>query len=358
MSKRLLSIILFLSLSLFLVMPVYAAEPPAFEKTTNVFPGDLDYRNSLIDWNGYNLDFAIIKDMAGGLDPATFGLLVYINGVLDFTRSTWTKLNNDPQDFQYYLNLSTSELTKIKTILFDRDATSTITNRTTLQFVTYNQQTTQGFTVYFRLSFKSLLNINFNGFYISDRLNQSAPGVISYFQKGIWLRDKEGNTIINSIVDNETTQPIGATAQQYAYYQFNQKFTNVKELDVIYQYSANNYNPTPEIYYFISEIGLFADAQVILPDLDVDTDFQIYVPTICGAFDLGCVSRNLIGEFSNNIYKRLGAENIASGIMNIYDTLFYPVYIVDAAAWQNGIISIYAIIGIGVLYLIVKRVLS
>jgi hypothetical protein len=66
----------------------------------------------------------------------------------------------------------------------------------------------------------------------------------------------------------------------------------------------------------------------------------------------------MIGEFSNNIYNKLGAESIASGVMSVYDTVFYPVYIINNTSWQNGILSIYTILSIGVLYLIVKRVLS
>jgi hypothetical protein len=111
-------------------------------------------------------------------------------------------------------------------------------------------------------------------------------------------------------------------------------------------------------YFTIHQIGLFATIQTILPNLDIDTDFQIFTPTLCGVAGLGCELKNLIGEFSNAIYKQLGAEGIALGIMNIYDVIFYPVYIIADPAWQSSILLMYAILTVGLILLIVKRVVG
>lgn len=364
MSKKLFGIILFLSLSLFLVMPVNAAEPPQFTKNIDVYPGDLDYRNTLVDWNGYNIDIVLYWNKQGGLLPDTLGFLCVLSGttIINKSTSSWVDIG----DSIFQLNLNTTEKNQIKGIMFSRQE---IDN----SFCYFSSRTIDfdPFLLEIRLEFNSLLNIDFNSIYVKDFLRQARTGLLSGFAKTLDLVGQE-NTIGGGkadfiikrfTLDNETTQPIttGVVTPiiQRANYNFINKYTGVKKIYYNVVISANAYDPADSfMQYGIYQLGFFATTQTILPDLDVDTDFQIYEPTICGAFDLGCVSRNLIGEFSNNIYKRLGAENIASGIMNIYDTLFYPVYIVDAAAWQNGIISIYAIIGIGVLYLIVKRVLS
>jgi hypothetical protein len=329
MIKKYLGLVLFLSLSLFLVMPVYAAEPDPFEKITDVYPGDLDYRNSLIDWNGYNLDFDIYWNKQGGLPPDIHRLFVYENETIIYTLSNW---DYDAGLDLYKLRLNAEQRAK---------------------------------------TFKTLLNINLGSIYIADSLNQSHVGLISAFAITIdiiGIENAIGGGQATFIMDRltletETTHPIGtgsiAAGRQLAQYNFINKYTNVHALYYNFVISANSYVPdTARTEYYIYQLGFFADSQVILPDLNVDTDFQIYEPTTCGAIDLGCVSRNLIGEFSNNIYKRLGAENMASGVMSIYDTIFYPVYIVNNVAWQNGILSIYAIVSLGVLYLIVKRVLS
>lgn len=368
MSKRFLTIILFLSLSLFLVMPVHAADAPPFEKTTDVYPGDLDYRNSLVDWNGYNIDLVMYWNKAGGLPPDSVAFYTYINNQISIATDNWVNIG----DSIFQLNLSNSQKTEIKNILFSR--TYNPNNYIRIRF-TQKDFNLSGFLFEFRVTFSSLLNINLGSVFIMDMIRQESAGMISYFNKSVDIVGIENTigggqaTFIQAQVqiDNETTQAISTsvyptpgtdTQRQFANYNFISKYTNVHQLNYNFVISLNNYDPRPRGNYYIFQLGFFADTQVILPDLDVDTDFQIYAPTTCGAFDLGCVSRNLIGEFSNNIYNRLGAENIASGIMNIYDTIFYPVYIIDAAAWQNGIISIYAIIGIGVLYLIVKRVLG
>lgn len=369
MIKKYLIMVLFLSLSLFLIMPVHAADPGTFTKETDIYPNDLDYRNSLVDWNGYNMEIDIIKDTAGGLDPQITQVVLRINGSDVYTLSTWDKLYpSDPQDYQYKLRMTSQQKTDFLKLLFDRKAenmnvVSALQNYVFV-YTRNNPNNLNAFALYFRIYFTSLLNINFQSFYISDSLSQNYTGVLSTFNKGIMFKDVNGDLIENITVDTQATQPVNTstgltpTVMQRANYNFTNRITNIKSIDLVYQISANAYDPRPQLAYYINEIGFFASAQVILPDLDVDTDFQIYAPTICGSFDFGCVARNLIGEFSNNIYKRLGAEDLASGVMGIYDTIFYPVYIIDNTAWQNGILSIYAIISLGVLYLIVKRVLQ
>jgi len=368
MIKKVLSLmILFLMISFF-VSPVYATDPGTFTKVTGKYPNDIDYRNSLVDWNGYNLDFDIIKDTAGGLDPLNTNIYLIINGVNQFNLQTWDKLYpNDPQDYQYKLRITNTQKQLILRVLFDRKAdTYTLTTGDYLGVYPRNHAgDLNAFAFYFRIYFSGFLDINFGSVYISDNLIQSNTGVINNFSKGVWIRDKNMETIDNFEIDNETTQPIKTgyggditTTSQRAIYNFTNRITNVKSVDLIFQISANPYDPRPEITYFINEIGFFASEQVVLPDYNVDTDFQIYEPTICALLDIACISRNMIGEFSNNIYNKLGAESIASGVMSVYDTVFYPVYIINNTSWQNGILSIYAILSIGVLYLIVKRVLS
>lgn len=344
MSKRLLSIILFLSLSLFLVMPVYAADE--FTKTTGVEIESLDYRNSLIDWSGFNIEIDIIWDKRGGASPTSAFAALYVDFSLSFILTTWEY--NAEEDI-YYLLMSSSQQQQIKSVLFGRY----YSDNTFLMLGADQQMPYYFFEV--RIRFKSLLNINFKSMYIADRLGGNNEQYTNEIYKVVSL-ESDNLLVAGILIDNTNTQ--GWNVTQKAQYNFVNKYTNIEQIYLSYVHSKETSPIDVYTAAFIHQIGIFADSQVILPDLDIDTDFQIYEPTICGAFDLGCVSRNLIGEFSNNIYKRLGAENIASGIMNIYDTIFYPVYIIDDASWQNGIISIYAIIGIGVLYLIVKRVLG
>ena len=343
MIKRLLGIILFLSLSLFLVMPVYAADE--FTKTTPVETGALDYRNSLIDWSGYNVDIDIIWDQRSGNLPNTFNLGVWVSG-WQFFASTW-----DCVDYICELVLTPTQKQLVKNVIFSREYNED------RYIVMFGPEQTGGYFAEFRIKFKSLLQINFKSVYIIDSYysNISLTDIDSWY-KTIVFEDSQDNLLGGIVLDNETTQSYGDI--QKAQYNFNNKYTNIKAIYLNYWNTKETTAYNSSIYNIIYQVALFADSQVILPNLDIDTDFQIYEPTICGAIDLGCVSRNLIGEFSNNIYKRLGAENMASGVMEIYDTIFYPVYIIDAVAWQNGIIAIYGFLSIGVLYLIVKRVLS
>lgn len=356
MIKKTIGIITLLFLSVFLIMPVYAAEPPAFEKTTDVFVGDLDYRNSLVDWNGYNVDIVLYWNKAGGLPPSFIDVSVVKLGTTLFTVNTWDNIG----DSIFKLRLTTAQENQLKGVLFSR-----IYEINSYVYLFGRTITTAAFLMEIRIEFKSLLNINLSSIYVSDALVQSHIGLLSGFAKTVDLIGIEDATegsndfVMQRItLDTQATQPIGTSSLvwQRANYNFINKYTNVKKIYFNAVLSANSYDPaTASLTYYINQLGFFADSQTILPDLSIDTDFQIYAPTTCGAIDIACVSRNLIGEFSNNIYKRFGADTIASGVMDIYDTIFYPVYMIDNSAWQNGVISIYGIVVLGVLYLLLKR---
>jgi hypothetical protein len=361
MIKRLIGIITFFALSLFLIMPVYSAEPDPFEKTIDVYPGDLDYRNSLVDWNGYNLDLTIYWTKQGGLPPDSARIIVYENNVEVINIGTW--IYNSDIDM-YYLSMSNTTKNTILRVIYSR--TVNIQNYVRILARTTD---TDAFLFETRLTFKSLMNINLGSIYIADMLYQSNSGLISGYQSNIDIIGIENVigggqaefTMARLVLETESTRPIAtegvALTKQYANYNFITKYTNVHALNFNLVISANSYDPsTANVSYFIYQLGFFADSQVILPELDIDTDFQIYVPTICGILDLACISRNLIGELSNTVYNRLGADSIASGIMAIYDTIFYPVYIIDNSAYQNAILSIYGMLVIGLLIIIIKRV--
>lgn len=357
MIKKLLISALFLLLSLFLIVPVHAAEPPAFQKTTDVFVGDLDYRNSLVDWNGYNIDIVLYWSKQGGLPPSFIDVSVVKLGSALFTVNTWDSIG----DSIFQLRLTNTQKNQLKGVLFSR-----IYEINSYVQIFTRTITTAAFLMEVRVEFKSLLNINLGSIYVSDSLFQSHTGLLNGFSKTVDIVGVEDTTgspvdfVMQRItLDTELTQPISSPSGlvwQRANYNFITKYTNVGKLYYNVVMSANSYDPaTASLVYYLNQLGFFADSQVILPDLSIDTDFQIYEPTTCSAIDIACVSRNLIGEFSNNIYKRFGAETIASGVMDIYDTIFYPVYMIDNSAWQNGVISIYGIVVLGVLYLLLKR---
>lgn len=366
MIKKIFGITTLLFLSIFLIMPVYASDPGTYTKEIDIFPNDLDYRNSLVDWNGYNLSMEIIKDTAGGLDPQATHLYLRVDNVDVIILTTWDKLYpNDPQDYQYKLRMTSSQQQQILSLLFDRKAQDmdVQTGRNYIFIYTRNAVgNLNAFALYFRIYFTGLLDINFGSFYISDNVVQNYTGVLNNFTKGIMFKDKDGNILENITVDTSDTQNIATSssltprAQQRSIYNFTNRITNIKSIDLVYQLSANAYDPRPQLAYHINEIGFFASEQVILPNYDIDTDFQIYEPTVCGILDLACVSRNLIGELSNTVYNRLGADSIASSILDIYDTLFYPVYIIENSSWQNAILAIYIMLPIGIIVMIIKRV--
>lgn len=364
MIKKIFGITTLLFLSIFLIMPVYASEPNPFEKITDVYPGDLDYKNSLVDWNGYNLDLVMYWNKAGGLPPDRVTAFIYIDNVIVFQNGIWNNLG----DSLFQLNLSESQKTIIKNVIFSRTYNSQ--NYFRISF-TQEDLNTSNFLFEFRITFNSLLNINLGSVYIIDQVRQERTGMLNYFNKTVDIVGIENTigggaaTFIQEQIylDDETTQPIITSANttswtdnQLAQYNFIQKYTNVHALNFNFVVSMNEYDPRPRGNYYIHQLGFFADTQVILPDLDIDTDFQIYEPTICGILDLACVSRNLIGELSNTVYNRLGADNIASSILDIYDTLFYPVYIIENSAWQNAILAIYVMFPLGIIIMIIKRV--
>lgn len=361
MIKKIFGITTLLFLSIFLIMPVYALEPEQFEKITDVYPGDLDYRNSLVDWNGYNLDFNVYWSKQGGLALNLATMVVVENSVTFATLNTW--VYNSDLDL-YVLSMTSAQKAKILKILYSR----TYDSADFIGFVAGTVSTDQ-FLFETRLTFKSLLNINLGSVFVIDSVYQSHSGLLSAFQNNIDIIGIENAigggqaefNIARIKLDDELTHPIGTgsitAGRQFAQYNFISKFTNVHALNFNIVLSANSYDPpTANLQYYIYQLGFFADTQVILPDLNIDTDFQIYQPTICGILDLACVSRNLIGELSNTVYNRLGADSIASSIIDIYDTLFYPVYIIDNSAWQNAILAIYVMFPIGIIIMIIKRV--
>lgn len=342
MIKKLLGIITFFALSLFLIMPVYAADE--FTKTTGVEIESLDYRNSLIDWSGFNIEIDIIWDKRGGASPTSAFAALYVDSSLSFVLNTWEY--NAEEDI-YYLLMSSSQQQQIKSVLFGRY----YSDNTFLMLGADQQMPYYFFEV--RIRFKSLLNINFKSMYIADRLGGNNEQYTDDIYKVVSL-ESDNLLVAGILIDNTNTQ--GWNVTQKAQYNFVNKYTNIEQIYLSYVHTKLTSPIDVYTVAFIHQIGIFADSQVILPDLDIDTDFQIYEPTICGILDLACVSRNLIGELSNTVYNRLGADTIASGIMAVYDTIFYPVYIIDNAAYQNAILSIYAMLVIGIVILIVKRV--
>ena len=344
MIKRLFGIITFLALSLFLVMPVYAV--PQFTKTTAVEVEDLDFRNSIIDWNGKNVDINFIWDKRTGGTPANAWVEFYFNGSQAFLLNQW----NCDQENICTLVITESQKTGIKNIIFGRgyDSSSFL--------ILYGTEQNAFYFLNMAITFSTLLNVNLGSVHIIDAYDATSQDAISYWEKNIILGDKDFLPFASITLDNDTTQIFRDT--QKAQYSFVNKFTNVETVLLNYYQSKETTASPSHIVNIIWHIAFFADSQVIMPDTNVAVDFQIYAPTVCGILDLACVSRNLIGEFSNTIYNQLGAESMASGVMEIYDTLFAPVYIVNNAAWQNGILSIYLMLTIGVLYLIIKRVLT
>ena len=345
MIKRLFGIITFLALSLFLIMPVSAADE--FTKTTPVEIEDLDYRNSLVDWKGLNVEIEIYWDKRGGLSPDAAYIILYQNYVISVNVDVW---NYDAETEMYLAYLDETSKRNILSVLFSRSLN--------LGNVLILGGATQGEDYMFevRINFKSLLNTNFGSFYSIDRFTGTNEIDINYIDKIVNFGLKNGDLVGGILLDDMTGQ--GYNTTQQALYNFVDKYTNIKSIYLSYIQSKKDTGYLSGTSVFIYQLGFFADSQVILPELDIDADFQIYAPTICGILNLACVSRNLIGEFSNTLYKSLGAESMAGGVMDIYDTLFYPVYIINNAAWQNGILSIYLMLTIGVLYLIVKRVIT
>lgn len=356
MIKKVIGFVVLCFCALFFVVPVQAAEPSPFTKTTDVFPGDLDYRNSLVDWNGYNIDIVLYWSKQGGLPPSFIDVSVVKLGSTLFTVNTWDSIG----DSIFQLRLTNTQKNQLKGVLFSR-----IYEINSYMYMFGRTTNTNAFLMEIRVEFKSLLNINLGSVYVSDALFQSNSGLLSGFSKTLDIVGIEDTTespldfVMQRItLDTQATQPIGtgSLVWQRANYNFITKYTNVGKLYYNVVMSANSYDPpTAALTYYINQLGFFADTQVVLPNLNVDADFQIYQPTTCGFGDIACISRNLIGEFSNTIYNRLGADNIASGILEIYDTVFYPVYIIDNVAWQNSILAIYAMLSIGIIIIIVKR---
>lgn len=341
MIKKIFGITTLLFLSVFLIMPVYAADN--FTKTTGVDTESLDYKNSLIDWSGFNIDIDIIWDKRGGASPTNAFAALYINSDKIFETRTW---EYSAEEDIYYLFLNNTQKQQIKNVIFSRSYFDS-------NFLMLGAD--QQIPYYFfevRIKFKSLLNINFKSIYIADRLGGNNEQYTDDIYKVVSLESNE-LLVAGILIDDTNLQ--GWNITQKALYNFVDKYTNIEQIYLSYVHSKLTSPIDVYTVAFIHQIAIFADTQVILPDLDIDTDFQIYEPTICGAIDIACVSRNLIGEFSNNIYKRFGADTIASGVMDIYDTIFYPVYMIDNSAWQNGVISIYGIVVLGVLYLLLKR---
>lgn len=347
MIKKIFGIITFFALCLFLIMPVHAQEN-IFTKQTGVYTTDLDYRNSLIDWNGFNIEFNIFWDKRGGASPSN--PRVYVFDESDNILFTLTNFIYDDETEMFKLSMTTTQENIIKATLFDR--TTEQANRRI--YIDFTRIHTQFIFFEIRLRFKSLLNINFGSVYTDD--NWSGDAIIlpdSDFSKVITFY-KDDLAITGILLDDETTQIY--SNRQRALYNFSNTITNIDAIFLSYTLSKPTSVNPQNLGVTLREIGLFASSQVVLPDLDIDTDFQIYEPTICGLLDLACVSRNLIGELSNTVYNRLGADSIASSVLDIYDALFYPVYIIENTAWQNAILAIYIMLPIGIIVMLVKRV--
>ena len=341
--KKILSTIIIFLMVVFLASPVNAT--PLFTKTL-AYPEDLDYQNTLVDYNGYNVDFDIFWSKLSGSAPLYADFRCYKNGAYQFGSSTWEQIDIG----EYRLVLTLSQKADVKNILFSR----------VYEYNSYcqilGQNPTGTFVLETQIEFKTLLNVNIHSIYLADKYTASSVNVVDSFYKAINFYDKQDIVIASVLLDYETTQPFNQV--QNVVYVFANKYTAVQKIQLAYGMTIEAIYEDEYAYFTIHQIGLFATIQTILPNFDIDTDFQIFTPTLCGVAGLGCELKNLIGEFSNTIYKQLGAEGIALGIMNIYDVIFYPVYIIADLAWQSSILLIYAILTVGLILLIVKRVVG
>jgi hypothetical protein len=341
--KKILSTIIIFLMVVFLASPVNAT--PLFTKTP-AYPEDLDYQNTLVDYNGYNVDFEVIWSKLSGLAPLYADFTCYKNGAYQFGSSTWEQIDIG----KYRLSLTQSQKDIVKNILFSR----------LYEYNSYcqilGQNPTGTFVLETQVNFKTLLNVNLHSVYLADKYTASSSNVVTNFYKTINVYDKQDILIASILLDEKATQPFDQV--QNAVYVFSNKYTAVQKIQLAYGMTIEPIYEDEYAYFTIHQIGLFATIQTILPNLDIDTDFQIFTPTLCGVAGLGCELKNLIGEFSNTIYKQLGAEGIALGIMNIYDVIFYPVYIIADPAWQSSILLMYAILTVGLILLIVKRVVG
>ena len=330
---------------------VHAAPPFIDDRFVTIANGinykTLDFQKSVIGYAGDNITIDFYYYDAGHFEFAPVIYKPQLSYVFNDTQYNVNWILVNELNTRYFVaDLTQLDRLRIKTILFDRDIE-------TGYLVLYDTSNAEFKRNYFmEIKSSTIFKINVESLYIRGEHKITNGNADAYFGSRITFYDRNGRYYGGSNILNAYNYEDFSEL-----YTFSQRYTDINAFKLSFiNYMQDDDEPT-RTELILYEIALFATSQVFIPNFDIPdgSPFLVFETYTCGVFDVACGIRNLTVELSSFVYEQFGAETVAAGLMQVYDTAFSPLDLIEDSGIKSIVAILYVVVPVGIIVMLVKR---